>query len=278
MYHQLAAFDRKPEPFSLYTTDRLWTDPHIGRQMLAYHLAPDIDAASRKAATIDATVAWLDARFRLAGKHVLDLGCGPGLYATRMAARGASVTGLDFSPVSIAHANSHIPAGAELDYVQGNYLHALPPRPADLVTLIYGDYCALSPDRRRALLDRVRSVLAPSGHFVFDVYAPAQFAELRESVEFGHRLMHGFWAPGDYYGFKRTWLYTEPLISLERYLIACPDGFFEIFNWMQYFDPARIAAEIAEAGFVATDFLDVVTGAQWEPGPLPFFVVAKARG
>jgi SAM-dependent methyltransferase len=278
MYQQLAAFDRRPEPFSVYTTERLWTDPHIGQQMLAYHLAPDIDAASRKAATIDATVAWLDARFQLAGKHVLDLGCGPGLYASRMATRGASVTGLDFSPVSIAHARAHIPAGAELDYVEGNYLRSLPPRPADLVTLIYGDYCALSPDRRRALLDQVRSVLAPDGRFVFDVYAPAQFVELRESVEFGHRLMDGFWASGDYYGFKRTWLYTEPLISLERYLIVSPDRCFEIFNWMQYFDPSRIAAEIAEAGFTATAFLDIVTGAAWQPGATPFFVVAEARG
>jgi SAM-dependent methyltransferase len=278
MYDQLAELHRRPEPFSRYTTDRLWTDPHIGRQMLAYHLDPDIDAASRKASTIEATVGWIDRRFGLAGKRVLNLGCGPGLYASRMSARGADVTGLDFSPVSIARAAAHVPAGASLRYVEANYLLPPLPAPADLVTLIYGDFCALSPDRRRALLANVAAALAPGGRFVFDVFSPGQFAAIVEGTEFGHRYMGGFWSSEGYFGFKRTLLYPAEHISLERYLIVEAARSFEVFNWMQYNTPETIAAELAAAGFTADACVEIESGEPWHGGATPFFVIARRAG
>ena len=275
MYQELPELDRAPEPFSRYTTDTLWTDPHIGRQMLRYHLDPDVDAASRKATTIDATGAWLAARFGLANKRLLDLGCGPGLYATRMAARGATVTGLDFSPISIAYASANIPAGSALTYVEGNYLAGPLPGPADIVTLIYGDYCALSPDRRRTLLANVGGALAPGGRFVFDVYSLGQFAGFSETLDFGHRHMGGFWADEDYYAFRKSVTYADEAISLERYLVVTEKRRFEVFNWMQYFTPETISAELADAGFAVDAVLEVETGLPWQGGATPFFVVAR---
>ncbi len=38
------------------------------------------------------------------GSRVLDLGCGPGLYAVRLARRGVRVLGVDASARSLAHA------------------------------------------------------------------------------------------------------------------------------------------------------------------------------
>jgi SAM-dependent methyltransferase len=277
-YDDLAAFCTPPAPFSRYTTDRLWTDPHIGRQMLAFHLNPDVDAASRRPAAIDALVGWLDERFGLIGQRVLDLGCGPGLYAERIARRGARVTGFDFSAVSIGHARASAKAaGLDIDYVVGDY-HADPlPGPVDLAILIYGDYCAMSPAQRRAFLAKVKTSLAPGGCFVFDVYSPGQFAALGEALEFGHRLMGGFWAEGDYFGFRKSFRYEDERISLDRYLIVAPDRQFEIYNWMQYFDPAGIARELAEAGFEVDDCLDIGTGAPWVESAAPFAVVARPR-
>ena len=37
----------------------LWTDPHVSNQMLAFHLDPDADAASRDVKTVDRTVTWI---------------------------------------------------------------------------------------------------------------------------------------------------------------------------------------------------------------------------
>ena len=96
--------NRRPPPFSAYTAEELWTDPHIAEQMLSFHLDPDRDLASRNHDFIQESIRWLNERFDLAtGKRVLDLGCGPGLYANGLAALGVSVTGVDFSANSIRH-------------------------------------------------------------------------------------------------------------------------------------------------------------------------------
>jgi 2-polyprenyl-3-methyl-5-hydroxy-6-metoxy-1,4-benzoquinol methylase len=76
--------------------------------MLHEHLSQDHDAASRRGATIDRQVAWIHGALLLAGTptRVLDLGCGPGLYAERLAALGHRCVGVDVSPASIAFARA----------------------------------------------------------------------------------------------------------------------------------------------------------------------------
>ncbi len=51
---------------------------------------------------------WIDARAQLAGKDVLDVGCGGGILAEAMAARGARVTGIDLSEKSLRVAELHL--------------------------------------------------------------------------------------------------------------------------------------------------------------------------
>ncbi len=276
MHAQLVDFFARPEPFSRYTTRRLWTDAHVARQMLAAHLDPGHDLASRRPATIDGFVSWLDGRIGLAGRRVLDIGCGPGLYCERMARRGAYVTGLDFSAHSLAHARrSATAAGLSVAYRDADYLVDPLPGPVDLVTLIYGDYCALSPDRRRLLLGRIAEILAPGGRFVLDLFSPGQFAALREVEGFAHHRDGGFWAEGDHYVFNAAFLYPEASISLERYLVVRPEESFEICNWMQYYTPSAIAAELAAAGYRASGALDFATGTPWQASATAFAVVAE---
>jgi 2-polyprenyl-6-hydroxyphenyl methylase / 3-demethylubiquinone-9 3-methyltransferase len=53
-------------------------------------------------------LAWIDERMALAGKRVLDVGCGGGILAEAMAARGAQVTGIDLSDKSLRVAELHL--------------------------------------------------------------------------------------------------------------------------------------------------------------------------
>lgn len=278
LYAELAGFDDRPAPFSKMTIATLWTDPHVARQMLAFHLDPAHDAASRRPTSIDGFVGWLDARLPLAGRRVMDLGCGPGLYAQRLAQRGARVTGIDFSASSIAYArDAAAAAGLAIDYRIANYLEDELPGGQDLVIMIYGDYCAMAPEQRARLLRRVGATLAPGGRFVFDVFSPGQMADLSEGFEAGRRFMQGFWAEGDYFGFKRTLLWPDERVSLERYLVLMPDRQLEVLNWMQYYTPDSIAAELAASGFVADATLDFVTGAPWQEGAVPIAIVARPQ-
>lgn len=53
----------------------------------------------------------------LAGKHVLDVGCGGGILAESMALRGAEVTGIDMGEAPLAVARLHqLESGAVLNY------------------------------------------------------------------------------------------------------------------------------------------------------------------
>jgi SAM-dependent methyltransferase len=158
-------------------THELWTDPRVAPAMLATHLDPDDDAASRRPATIDATVAWLEPLVRRGGR-ILDLGCGPGLYTIRLAARGFEVTGVDRAPTSLANAR-RVAADRDLAvrYLEGDDVLDLEAEleeagPFDAVLLIYFDLGVLAPDRVRTLLRRVRGWLADDGILVFEVLHP----------------------------------------------------------------------------------------------------------
>ena len=60
---------------------------------------------------------WIDARAPLAGKTVLDVGCGGGILAEAMAARGARVTGIDLGEAPLAVARLHLKeSGQQVDY------------------------------------------------------------------------------------------------------------------------------------------------------------------
>src|SRR3712207_6228310 len=72
-----------------------WTDPAFSRRMLAEHLSQAHDRASRRAKTIATHVDWIH-RIVLLGRpaRILDLGCGPGLYTSRLAALGHECAGI----------------------------------------------------------------------------------------------------------------------------------------------------------------------------------------
>ncbi|WP_026380653.1 class I SAM-dependent methyltransferase [Afifella pfennigii] len=277
MYSILHDLNQKPEPFPRYTTDTLWTDPWIAQQMLKTHLDQGTDLASRRFRTIDGTVGWFERKIGLSGKKVCDLGCGPGLYATRMAARGAQVIGVDFSTVSLSYARSEATSrNLDIEYRPADYLTDDLPGEQDIVSLIYCDFCTLSPKKRRTLLKRIKGMLKPGGAFVFDVSTTPQFAERREVVTYARRPMGDFWSPDDHFGFQTTFLYDEEKIALDRYLIVGPERQFEIFNWIQYFDPETISEELREAGLVIEEKLSVRTGEPWTPEADELALISRA--
>ncbi|WP_090898617.1 bifunctional 2-polyprenyl-6-hydroxyphenol methylase/3-demethylubiquinol 3-O-methyltransferase UbiG [Azotobacter beijerinckii] len=84
-------------------------------------------------------VNWIEEHVRLAGKKVLDVGCGGGILSEAMALRGASVTAIDMGEAPLAVARLHqLESGVEVDYRQSTVeaLAAEMPGQFDVVTCL----------------------------------------------------------------------------------------------------------------------------------------------
>jgi 2-polyprenyl-6-hydroxyphenyl methylase/3-demethylubiquinone-9 3-methyltransferase len=81
---------------------------------------------------------WIDQRARLAGKRVLDVGCGGGILSDAMARRGADVLGIDLAgkPLKVAQLHALEAGTSRVDYreVAAEALAAEMPGAFDVVT------------------------------------------------------------------------------------------------------------------------------------------------
>jgi SAM-dependent methyltransferase len=275
---ELTTLQQRPEPFTP-GEPLFWDDPHISSQLLKVHLDPEVDQASRRPAIIEATLEWIVGEVGLApGDAVLDLGCGPGLYTSRLAERGMRVTGVDYSRRSIAYAREWAEShDLDITYRYENYLELADEDQYDLVMLIYGDYCPLNPAQRRTLLDNVRRALRPGGCFVFDV------STREHRAKYGARngwyaAEGGFWRPGPYLALEMGFDYPEQAIYLDQYIVVEPEGTIAVYrNWFQDYNPDSITVELAENGFEVRGLWGDLMGTPWTADSEWIGIVAQAR-
>lgn len=279
MFDELQTFRTRPAPFAVWTADLLWTDPHVSARMLEFHLDGTVDLSSRTTAFIDRSVGWLTGTIGIgAGTRVLDLGCGPGLYSNRLAAAGADVTGVDFSARSLDHARETAPSGpGGVRYLHGNYLDTAIPGRYDVALMIMCDFCALGPGQRGHLLERLSTLLAPGGRFVFDVYGLPALAAREERASFAANPAGGFWSSHPYFEFLHTFVYGSERVTLDRYDIVEADRRRTIYNWLQHYDVPGLEAELRRHGFDLTTLTADLAGAPFDPDGHEFAAVATAH-
>jgi 2-polyprenyl-6-hydroxyphenyl methylase/3-demethylubiquinone-9 3-methyltransferase len=110
---------------------------------------------------------WINARAPLAGKTVLDIGCGGGILAESMAKKGADVTGIDLSEKALKVADLHsLESGVRVRYekIAAEDLAVREPARYDVVTCM--EMLEHVPDPAsivRACADLVK----PGGHVFF---------------------------------------------------------------------------------------------------------------
>lgn len=279
LFESLHEVNRRPRPFGEYTARELWTDPHTAERMLAYHLDETADAASRNHAFLDRSAEWIASHFGLgAGAKVADLGCGPGLYAQRLARAGLDVTGVDFSANSLNHARrAAADERLDIEYIEADYLTFETAHCFDLIMMIMCDFCALSPAQRAILLRKFHSMLADGGAVLLDVYSPRMFESRDETATYAPNLMDGFWSADEYFGFLNTFKYDVERVLLDKYTIVERHRTRRVFNWLQCFAPPEIEREFADCGMEVLERWANVAGNVYDPNATEFAVVAKAR-
>lgn len=251
--HKPALYERTDELF--------WCDPHISTQLLKAHLDERNPLASRSSEFIERSVAWIESCTPpVTHSRFLDLGCGPGLYATRLARCGYSVTGIDVSPASLAYAKSYSEAeGLKIEYVEGDYLDMELGGPYDAALMAYCDYGALSPDERQRLLETLHWALRPEGVLILDVFADAHYESASDCSGWEAASRGAFWHPDAYICLEQQTLYP-PNVILDRYLVFSAAGTKSYNVWTTCFDAATLQGEAGAAGFDAVSFAADLTG------------------
>jgi len=275
-FRYLGELASRPRLFAPHE-DVFWNDPHISEQMLAAHLDPNTDAASRRPETIDRTVSWLVSHLDLqAGQRVLDLGCGPGLYCERLARRGLEVTGVDFSPRSIDYARRSVERqNLKISYVGQDYTRLDLAGEFDVAILIYFDFGVLSNSDRDEVLRRVHRALKPGGCFVFDVVAAKPTPEL-DGARTWSISEGGFWKPGLYLELLQQFVYPEADASVRQTIIVEADGRVSRYRiWERRYSPESIATVLNTVGFQVESIWGDLTGQPYVADVASFGVVAR---
>ena len=111
--------------------------------------------------------ASVDGGAGLAGKTVLDVGCGGGILAEAMASRGAAVTGIDASEGALATARLHLKeSGVDVDYIHTTGEQMADERPGafDVVTCM--ELLEHVPDPA-SLVGACARLVRPGGDVIF---------------------------------------------------------------------------------------------------------------
>jgi cyclopropane fatty-acyl-phospholipid synthase-like methyltransferase len=279
MFKELKDINLRPTPFQFYTADELWANEHTSKQMLEYHLNEAIDVSSRNKNFIENSVEWIVSHFRIDGKSkIADFGCGPGLYASRLAKQGAKVTGIDFSKNSIKFAREvDEQNGQSIDYIHANYLEYETEKRFDLIIMIMCDFCALSPEQRKVMLTKFQSFLKPGGSVLLDVYSLKSFSNKEESATYELNQLNRFWSPDDYYCFVNTFKYEKEKVTLDKYTIIEESRTRRVYNWLQHFSPETLEKEFIDSGFTIDKFYSDVAGSPFDPESPEIAIVAKKQ-
>jgi cyclopropane fatty-acyl-phospholipid synthase-like methyltransferase len=279
VFKELKEINSRPVPFQFYTADELWANEHTSKQMLEYHLNEAIDVSSRNKNFIDRSAEWIVSHFGVDNKTIIaDFGCGPGLYTTRLAERGATVTGIDFSENSLKYAQQDAEQkGLEINYVHTNYLDFETTHRFDLITMIMCDYCALSPEQRKRMLSKFSSLLKTGGAVLLDVYSLNSFNQKEESATYELNQLNGFWSPKDYYCFVNTFKYEKKKVTLDKYTIIEASRTRIVYNWLQHFSKESLRAEFENNGFEVEDFYANVAGEVFNTDSSEFAIVVRKQ-
>ncbi len=256
--NQIRELSRKPFLFNK-DCGNIWTEEYIARQMLNAHLDPNFDGASRRSLIIDETVDFLHKKVLKPNSLILDLGCGPGLYAEKLCKNGHKVTGIDFSENTINHAkNSAKKQKLDIEYKLANIFNLNYFEEYDAVMQIYGEINTFSDIDRDELFNIVYKALKPGGLFIFDISTPV----LREKCglkKSWYISEGGFWRDGTHIVFEDGFQYDND-IWLDQYIVVDKDEVKVYRNWFHDYTDEIISVIIQNHGFKIIKTMGNLTG------------------
>lgn len=254
-----------------------WDDPAFSERILKEHLAQGHDAASRPNIKIKKHVDWIH-RHLLKGKagHILDLGCGPGLYTARLAKLGHICTGIDFAPASIDYAIKNAPQGCQ--YQLADIRGADFGSGYDLVIFIFGALNLFRPEDARLILEKACRALKPGGLLLLEASSLEAVDQIGNQPAMWYSAERGLFSDSPHLCLMETFWDDEHSIATERFFIVdtATGQVTRHAASTQAYDEEEIENLLQEAGCEQVNFYASLTGKD-EGGVNDFLVVTAQR-
>jgi SAM-dependent methyltransferase len=232
--------------------------------MLKEHLTQAHDAASRRTEKIEQHVAWIDRDvFKEQPGKLLDLGCGPGLYASRLAQLGYQVTGIDYSPASIAYAQEqathfeqrifYVQADLRIADFGGNYDYAMQ---------IFGETNVFKPADIREILDKIYLALKPGGMLILEVHTYEAVKNIGQSGTSWSATESGLFSAHPHLVLTdRYWDEDQNVATIRHFVIEAASGnVIRYAQSLQAYTDEDYQSLLAETGFIEIQFYPSLTG------------------
>ena len=152
------------------------------------------------------------------GDRVLDLACGSGVHARRLAMRGMEVVGVDIAPSLVAHCQAQAAKQGVTSarFVQGDMRELDYDGDFDAVLLLSGSFGFFDDAANEDVLARIARALRPGGRVLIDVFDPAQMVV---------RPPRRSWSQyGGGYGLRTTWWEPETCTYASEFMFIDDNG------------------------------------------------------
>lgn len=275
-------FTRKspPEPWS--EGDNIpWSSPGFSRRMLREHLSQSHDLASRRSDKIDAHVEWIH-RELLSGSptKILDLGCGPGLYASRLARLGHRCVGIDFSPASMEYAKEQ----AASENLSCGYLHA-DVRFIEygsgygLAMLIFGEFNVFKPADAVRIVRKAHAALDEGGVLLLEAHTNEAIREFGMRPASWYSAESGLFSDSLHLCLQENFWDAESETVTRRYFIvdASSEEVTRYAQSLKAYTKEEYRAILEEAGFTDVRFHPSLIGRD-DPPQSNLQVIVSRKG
>ena len=230
-----------------------WHNPEFSERMLAEHLTQQHDAASRRSDKIDRHVAWIHRELlKDAPTRILDLGCGPGLYTSRLARLGHECVGIDISPASVAYASAQANEHSlRCSYVLDDMRTADYGRGYGLVMLIFGEFNVFRPSDAKAILQKAHAALSSGGALLLEPHTFSAVREMGERDAHWYSADSGVFSDSPYLCLRESFWHPDHAATTERnYVVdARSGGVTRYASSMQAYTDAEYRALLSGCGF-----------------------------
>jgi SAM-dependent methyltransferase len=256
-----------------------WNDPAFSERMLKEHLSQAHDAASRRFMKIDRHVA----RIRQTLLHgfptrILDLGCGPGLYTSRLARAGHECTGIDFSPASVRYAVEQAQqSGLRCTYTCQDIRKADYGSGFGLVMLIYGEFNVFKPADARLILKRAYEALDPFGMLLLEPSTFTHTEGIGKQEATWYSTHHGLFSDAPHVSMEEHNWDDATRTSTTRYFIvdAATAQITRYAATYQAYTEEDLAVILEECGFRSVTFYPSLLGVPDDEQPAFMAVTAR---